>query len=159
MPVQAGWGRAGPGGRSRPSATRAEPAPLVYDDKRMGGTSARILLVEDESAPGRTASTTLQALGHQVHWVRTVREARQELCDGVWDVLVLDVTLDSDGLEFFQAIRFAPEHPGGGVVILTEPGDVQTRERAQQLGAAGVVAKPLVPDRLAAVVQDLVAFI
>jgi len=125
----------------------------------MGGTSARILLVEDELAPARAATTTLEALGHQVHWVRTVREARQELRDGAWDVLVLDVSLDSDGLEFFQAIRFAPEHPRGGVVILTEAGEIPTKERAQQLGAAGVLAKPLVPEQLAAVVQDLLAFI
>ncbi|GAC1338211.1 MAG: hypothetical protein NVSMB29_03730 [Candidatus Dormibacteria bacterium] len=125
----------------------------------MGGAGARILLVEDETAPARTVTTTLQALGHQVHWVRTVREARQELRDAAWDVLVLDVSLDSDGLEFFQAIRFAPEHPGGGVVIMTEPGDVQTKERAKQLGAAGVLTKPLVADELAAVVEDLLAFI
>ncbi|MFN2451083.1 MAG: response regulator [Candidatus Dormibacteria bacterium] len=125
----------------------------------MGATSARILLVEDENAPGRTATSALEALGHQVLWVRSVREARQRLGEGGWDVLVLDVSLDSDGLEYFQALRFAPEHPRGGVVIMTEPGDVQTKERAKQLGAAGVVAKPLVPDELAGVVQDLLAFI
>lgn len=125
----------------------------------MAETSARILLVEDESAPARTATTALQALGHQVHWVRSVREARQELRDASWDVLMLDVSLDSDGLEFFQAIRFAPEHPGGGVVIMTEPGDVPTKERAKQLGAAAVVSKPLVADELVAVVQDLLAFL
>ena len=125
----------------------------------MGATSARILLVEDENAPGRAAASTLEALGHSVLWVRSVREARQRLSEGGWDVLVLDVSLDSDGLEYFQALRFAPEHPRGGVVIMTEPGDVQTKERAKQLGAAAVVAKPLVPDQLAGVVQDLLAFI
>lgn len=125
----------------------------------MAAPSARILLVEDENAPARTASSTLEALGHTVHWVRSVREARQQLRDAAWDVLLLDVSLDSDGLEFFQALRFAPEHPRGGVVIMTEPGAVQTKERAKQLGAAGVVAKPLVPDQLAAVVEELLAFI
>jgi len=125
----------------------------------MGGPGARILLVEDENAPARAAAAPLEAIGHRVHWVRSIREARQELAEQPWDVLLLDVTLDSDGLEFLQAIRFAPELPAGGVVMLTEPGDVYSKERAHQLGAAGVVPKPVQPERLVKVVEDLLTFI
>ena len=98
-------------------------------------------------------------IGYEVHWVRAVREVRAELPMFSPDVLILDTTLDTDGLEFFQAIRFAPEHPPGGVVILTEPGDVGTRERAQQLGAAAVISKPIRGDELVEIVEDLLTFI
>jgi DNA-binding response OmpR family regulator len=120
---------------------------------------ARILLAEDEAAVARPVISRLQGVGHEVHWARAVREVRAELPVFDPDVLILDTTLDTDGLELFQAIRFAPEYPRGGVVILTEPGDTVTRERAQQLGAAAVVSKPIRGDELIEVVEDLLTFV
>ena len=45
------------------------------------------------------------------------------------------------------------------VVILTPPGDRRTKERAQQLGAAAVLAKPLDDDTVVSVVGDLLSMI
>ena len=120
---------------------------------------ARILLAEDEASVARPVIQRFEGIGHEVRWARAVREVRAELPAFAPDVLILDTTLDTDGLEFFQAIRFAPEHPPGGVVILTEPGDVGTRERAQQLGAAAVISKPIRGDELVEIVEDLLTFI
>src|SRR5438552_2051808 len=120
---------------------------------------ARILLAEDEASVARPVIQRFEGIGHEVRWARAVREVRAELPMFSPDVLILDTTLDTDGLEFFQAIRFAPEHPPGGVVILTEPGDVGTRERAQQLGAAAVISKPIRGDELVEIVEDLLTFI
>src|SRR5437660_112157 len=120
---------------------------------------ARILLAEDEAAVAQPVIDRFTELGHDVRWARAVRQVRAELPAFAPDVLILDVTLDTDGLELFQALRFAPEHPAAGVVILTEPGDIATRERAQQLGAAAVVAKPIRGDELVHVVEDLLTLI
>ena len=120
---------------------------------------ARILVAEDEAAIAKPVIDRLVGDGHDVHWARAVREVRAELPLFEPDVLILDTTLDSDGLELFQAIRFAPEHPRGGVVILIEPGDTITRERAHQLGAAAVVNKPIRGDELVDAVEDLLTFI
>ena len=125
----------------------------------MAEPRARILLAEDQASVAEPIIGKLADLGYSTRWARAVREARRELRDFSPDVMVLDTTLDTDGLELFQAIRFAPEHPPGGVVILTEPGDVPTRERAQQLGAAAVLMKPLQGDELVDVVEDLLTFI
>jgi DNA-binding response OmpR family regulator len=119
----------------------------------------RILLAEDEAGLAQPVIERFSGMGHEVRWARAVREVRAELTDFPPDVMILDVTLDTDGLELFQAIRFAPEHPNAGVVILTPPGDIQTRERAQQLGAAAVLAKPVRGEELAEVVEDLLTFI
>ena len=121
--------------------------------------SARILVAEDEAKVARPVIDLFTGIGHEVHWARAVREVRAELPAFSPDVLILDTTLDTDGLELFQAIRFAPEAPPGGVIILTEPGDVGTRERAHQLGAAAVVSKPIQGDELAEVVEDLLSII
>jgi DNA-binding response OmpR family regulator len=123
------------------------------------GTRARILLAEDQASVAAPVVGKLKEAGHEVRWVRQMRDLRREMDDHPPDLLLLDTTLDTDGLEYFQAIRFAPEHPPAGVVILTPPGDRRTKERAQQLGAAAVLAKPLDGDALVAVVGDLLSMI
>lgn len=120
---------------------------------------ARILIAEDEASVAQPVINRFTAIGHEVRWARAVRQVREELPAFSPDLLILDVTLDTDGLELFQALRFAPEHPPAGVVILTEAGDIGMRERAQQLGAAAVVTKPVRGDELVDVVEDLLTLI
>ncbi len=120
---------------------------------------ARILLAEDEASVAQPVIDRFRSIGHEVRWAGAIRHVRAELTAFSPDVLILDSTLDTDGLELFQAIRFAPEHPPGGVVILTPPGDVGTRERAQQLGAAAVMSKPVRGDELVEIVEDLLTLI
>ena len=123
------------------------------------GTPARILLAEDQASVAAPVVSRLNEAGHEVRWVRQMRELRREMADNPPDLLLLDTTLDTDGLEYFQAVRFAPEHPPAGVIMLTPPGDLRTKERAQQLGAAAVLPKPLDGDTVVAVVGDLLSMI
>ena len=120
---------------------------------------ARILVAEDQAAVAQQIINRFTLLGHEVRWAKAVREVRAELSSFQPDVLILDATLDTDGLELFQAIRFAAEHPRAGVVILTAAGDVGARERAQQLGAASVMMKPVRNDDLVEIVEDLLTYI
>ena len=120
---------------------------------------AQILLAEDEQRHAAPIVERLTEVGHAVHWVTAMRDLRSAMVEVKPDVLVLDVTLDTDGLEFFQAIRFAPEHPPGGVIVLTEKGDIAMRERAQQLGAAAVMTKPVDGKELVDTVDDLLSFV
>lgn len=120
---------------------------------------ARILVAEDEPVVAQPVIDRFTDIGHDVRWVRAVRDVRAALGGFGPDLLILDTTLDTDGLELFQALRFTPDHPPGGVVVLTEPGDTRTKERAQQLGAAAVLAKPVRVDELVEVVEDLLTYI
>ena len=120
---------------------------------------ARILIAEDEAAVAQQVINRFTLRGHEVRWARAVREIRAELPVFAPDVLILDATLDTDGLELFQALRFAPEHPRAGVVILTAAGDIGARERAQQLGAAAVMMKPVRNDELVEIVEDLLTYV
>jgi DNA-binding response OmpR family regulator len=120
---------------------------------------ARILLAEEHGAVARPLIAHLRSRGHAVLWVRAVREIRAELPGFNPDVLVLDVSLDTDGLELFQAIRFTPQCPPAGVVALIEPGDTESRDRAYQLGAAGVLIKPVDMVGLSDLIEELMAFL
>lgn len=119
----------------------------------------KILIAEDEAGIAQPVVDELNLRGHQVRWVTQVREVRAELPEYQPDILLLDATLDTDGLELFQAIRFTDQCPPGGVVLMTPPGDVPMRERAAQLGPAAVLSKPLNMDQVAAVVGDLLTLI
>lgn len=123
------------------------------------GARARILVGEDQASVAAPLVERLRAAGHEVRWARQIRQIRAELAGFRPDLLLLDTTLETDGLELFQAVRFAPDHPPAGVVILTPAGEVRVKERAQQLGAAAVLAKPLDEDRVVALVGDLLAMV
>jgi len=114
-----------------------------------------VLLAEAEPAVAKVVTSRLDSDRVEVRWVRTIREARQELADNPPDLLLLDTALETDGLEFFQALRNRPDAPRGGVVVLAEKADVHARERAAQLGAAAVVTKPLNVDDMARAVREL----
>jgi len=114
-----------------------------------------VLFAEAEPTLAKVVSTRLDDDGIAVRWVRTIREARAELAENPPDLLLLDTALETDGLEFFQALRNRPEAPRGGVVVLTERGDTHARERAHQLGAAAVVTKPVKVDDVAQVIREL----
>jgi two-component system catabolic regulation response regulator CreB len=120
-----------------------------------GSPKGTVLLAEAEPGVAKVVSTRLDEDGVDVRWVRTVREARQELADNPPDLLVLDTALETDGLEFFQALRSRPEAPRGGVIVIADQADVHARERAAQLGAAAVVTKPLKLDEVAQAVREL----
>jgi DNA-binding response OmpR family regulator len=120
--------------------------------------AADILLAEDNQ---KDASLVVSALEpkHSVRWVRNTRDLRTQFKERTPDMLILDVTLDNDGLEFFQSIRFGPTSPSGGVIMLTEEGNVAMRERANQLGATAVHPKPIDGAKLLETVDDLLSFV
>src|SRR5690348_10713876 len=119
-------------------------------------SSARVLLAEDEPTVSKTLVTQLEAEGFEVRAVAAIRELRQEMESDPPDVLVLDDTLDVDGLEYLQSIRFAAHHPRAGVLVISE--SVTARERGLQLGAAGAVAKPVDGRTLIEALHELLAF-
>src|SRR5487761_1213494 len=88
---------------------------------------ARILVAEDEASVAQAIVSRLARAGHEVRWVRQIRELRAELTAFAPHLILLDTTLDTHGLEFFQATRFAPEHPPAGMIILTPAGDMRTK--------------------------------
>jgi len=82
---------------------RHQAGPGSYDPPHGGRTHHA---GEDEVTVARPLILALRGGGHEVRWVRAVRELRTELPAFSPQVLLLDVNLDTDGLEYLQAIRF-----------------------------------------------------
>ena len=65
-----------------------------------------VLLVEDDRSLGATLRERLSREGYQVSWVETKQAALKKLADGLWDLIILDVSLpDGSGFELARHVK------------------------------------------------------
>lgn len=107
-----------------------------------GQVSAQhVLVVEDAPAMQLLVKYILEQVGHHPVVVSSVREALEELEQGLIDVIVTDLYLpEQSGLELLQQLRGAPGSPP--IVVLTSAGEDRMREEAMSLGARAFLTKP-----------------
>ena len=113
--------------------------------------TGRVLLVEDEPMIGRILEHKLSREGHAVTWLRTAAEAAAALDAGDADLALVDVTLESDGIELVAGRR----RPVCGWLALVEARRRDEQARALAAGAGGLVLKPFKPTAVAAQVLAL----
>ena len=111
----------------------------------------KILYVEDDLHVRTTAKLVLEVIGRfEVRDCGSGREALLKARDFEPDLILLDVMMpEIDGLALLAKLRTLPhlaETPALFVTALTSTFDIA---RYNEAGAIGVIAKPLVPLRLA----------
>jgi DNA-binding response OmpR family regulator len=108
-----------------------------------------ILLIEDEARILSFLTRGLEAEGYSVRGARDGRIGLELALTGAWDLVVLDLLLPSlGGLDVLGALH--RERPQLPVLILSARGDVPTKLRGFELGAADFMAKPFSLDELLA---------
>jgi DNA-binding response OmpR family regulator len=109
----------------------------------------RILVVEDEARIQAFLVRGLEAEGYTAVAAGDGRAGLGLATGEGWDLVVLDLLLpELNGLQILRELqRTKPELP---VVILSARGDIQTKLRSFELGAADYVAKPFSLDELLA---------
>jgi DNA-binding NarL/FixJ family response regulator len=127
-------------------------------DKRAGevAENARVLIVEDESLVAMNMELALVEAGFLVIGVvdteKDAIEAAQRLKP---DVVLMDITLrDGDGLAAAAEIYRMLQLP---VVFVTGNTDMRTLDAIKRVPSFGLIRKPFVSERLAALVRDAVA--
>ena len=105
------------------------------------GTSAAILVVDDEKAVRLLFKKTLDELGHTVMVTETGSKALELVKQQDFDLVFLDLKMPGmDGAELFRQIRIIkPKLP---VTIITGYPDSETMARALAQGPLGVMSKP-----------------
>lgn len=117
----------------------------------------KILLAEDEYIHRVLIKTILEQLGVEVDTVETGKEAIEKACTGDYQLVLMDVQMDSiDGLEATRRIRSFEKKEGShvGIIALTAlalPGD---RERCLQAGMDDYLPKPVQREELIEVVSQ-----
>src|SRR6201995_4761170 len=109
----------------------------------------RILGIEDEPRIQAFLARGLEAEGYTVVAAEDGREGLELGTRARWDLVVLDLLLPGlNGLDVLEELHGAK--PGLPILILSARGDVQTKLRGFELGAADYMAKPFSLDELIA---------
>lgn len=112
---------------------------------------AIVLVIDDEPLIVRCTKQLLEYFGYSVITAGNGLEALQRLTEVSADVIVSDIRMPQmDGVKFIETLR------GLGiltpVVFMTAYSDV-SEERAIELGAKTVLAKPVAPESLLNVIE------
>jgi two-component system response regulator RegX3 len=99
----------------------------------------RILLVEDELRLGDTIRLSLEKMGFECVWVKTLAEGRRMLSEQRFGVMVTDWNLpDGEGIELLKH----PKRNSVMVLILSSKSSVAERVKGLKLGADDYLPKP-----------------
>ncbi|MEW6277608.1 MAG: response regulator, partial [Candidatus Eremiobacterota bacterium] len=134
--------------------TGGEPAPAPLTSTEPLG--CHVLLVDDNEVNQEVALRILESFGCTAERAWNGREALEALSRGHFDVVLMDCQMpEMDGYQATRKIREWERSTGLHQFIVamtahTMPGD---RERCLEVGMDDYLAKPLVPERLLAVLQ------
>lgn len=104
------------------------------------GSSARILIVEDDAHIRRLLRAALQRAGHAVSEAATAREGMSLVDIEKPEIVLLDLGLpDRDGLELIQPIK---QRSGATVLVVSAREDTAEKVAALDLSADDYITKP-----------------
>lgn len=115
------------------------------------------LVVDDEPGIRFFVEETLHRSGHDITTAKSGEEALDILRNTPFDLVVLDLKLGGkvDGIKVLEAIRW--RWPDTIVIILTAHGSLDTALQAIDHGIEKYVQKPLSPQELRLVVEEVLA--
>ncbi|RJQ66508.1 MAG: response regulator [Desulfobacteraceae bacterium] len=107
----------------------------------------RVLLVDDEKGFLSVMSERMTARGMQVTTAESAQEALQQVENGGFDAIVLDLMMPGvDGIQTLKAIK--ERNPALQVILLTGHATLEKGIEAMKLGAMDFVEKPADLDKL-----------
>lgn len=117
--------------------------------------SDRILVIDDELSYRNAIRRVLFSAGYQLDFAADGFQAGVKIMSAKPDLITLDLSMP--GLDGFEVLKFIREQPElAAVQILVISGLEQTElEKAKQLGANAVLAKPFENEKLLQLVQQL----
>jgi len=133
--------------------TRCESEPAAPAADALRGL--RVLVVDDEDEVRKYVTTVFRASGVEVRSAGSAREALRELADWRADVVLTDLAMPrADGFDLLHWIRESPlDHVRTlPVIALTAFAMSEDRERVDDAGFQGFLAKPVEPAQLRAAV-------
>ena len=99
-----------------------------------------ILLVEDDRSLGATLRDRLAREGYDVSWVETKQRALIKFDEGLWDLIILDVSLpDGSGFEIARDVKTKSAVP---IMFMTALGTAENRLEGFEIGAEEFIPKP-----------------
>ncbi len=102
---------------------------------------ASVLIVDDESAIRDIIRTNLENEGHAAHCVGSVLQAKQQLLDNNYDLLITDLSMPGEnGIDLIRHIRHTS--PKTAVLVVTAFPDIHNVEQMEELEVSAFLVKP-----------------
>jgi len=124
-----------------------------------GSPAARLLVVDDEAVQRLIVARAAETLGIAADGAASLAEALERVQAIAYDVVVLDLGLrEHDGIELLRSLR---QSGSDAAVVFVSGFDERVRQAAARLAAAlglrvaGTLGKPLLVDRLVALLRAL----
>ncbi len=119
----------------------------------MGGTKARILVIDDEEIVHESCHRILAPEGHTVERAFTGQEAFKKMEEVAYDLIITDLMMPGmSGMEALKKIK--EENATVGIIMITGYSTAETAVEAMKLGAFDYLPKPFTPDELISVVNN-----
>ncbi len=144
--------RDGPG----PSRRRCHPCARR---QRVMGSSARILVAEDNPALSGVIRFNLTRVGHEVTVARDGRQAWEVADKERFDLVITDHQMPvMTGVDLIRQLRQKPDYQRTPVIMLTAKGfELDIAKLREELGVAAALPKPFSPAELVGVVEQCLA--
>jgi DNA-binding response OmpR family regulator len=115
----------------------------------------KILIIEDESALGKSIATYLEAENYTCELAPDKKTALDKIEAFDYDCILLDISLpDGNGLHVLEALR--QNHKTDGVIIISARDSIDDRIQGLQLGADDYLTKPFHLSELSARIAALI---
>lgn len=121
-------------------------------------SNAKILLVEPESVLADLTAFRLELLGYDMTAVSAGAQARDQLRQGSFDLLVVDTKLpEGDGIEWLTELRVEIKQDEVPVLMLSLDPSLESVRRAYLAGAQDYLITPFDPTVLEEKIQVLLS--
>lgn len=116
----------------------------------------RVLVVDDDPVVGQSFDRVLSPKGYAVIHAASGEEALERIAAEDYDLVYTDIRMPGvSGIEVARRVRAS--RPWLPVVIVTGYGSAENHARAQEIGVAGFLDKPLTPEMIERATDDLTA--
>lgn len=116
-----------------------------------------VLVLDDDENIGQFVRGTLREPRYRTVWVSDVEKAIASVNAEMPDVALVDIGLDGTGTgwDFVKHLRSTPAGESVPVVMLTASADTLNRTKSLRMGADRYLVKPVRPDTLRRVVNEM----
>lgn len=120
---------------------------------------ARILIIDDSAFTRRQLLRALRELEHDVREAKSGKEGLEALPDYRPDFVITDLLMpEMDGFAFIEAVRSRTDNLAKTpIVVLSADVQESSRSRTSDLGAERFLNKPVRPDAIRTVLEELTA--
>ncbi|HDH97248.1 MAG TPA: response regulator [Proteobacteria bacterium] len=118
----------------------------------------RVLVVDDDELVLTAIAELLGTRGFIVEGCTSAKEALEKVEKQDFDLMILDIIMpEMDGFELCKRLREIEQFCETPIIMLTAKTSEEDRKRGLEVGANLYVTKPISPQRLLELVEDILA--